>query len=310
MAAARRASRRDPVRFGVLGARSFVASHAVMPAIATSDRAEIACVASRSGRVAERWSAFEIDSYDAVLEYPSVEAIYLPLPNGMHEEWTVRAAMAGKHVLCEKPLAPDAASARRMVEACARNDVLLAEAWMSPFGDRWRVGVERARRGDIGRVESVHGEFTFTMAPTAAGNYRWDPAQGGGALLDVGIYCIGPAVELFGASPAQVAAHVTPAASGVDATISVALDWAGGRRATARCSFVEEERQLLRIVGSSGTIELDDEPHTGGDPYRPMIDAFADAVRGDALWPRPAERSVELLELLDRIRESADTLAR
>ncbi len=319
-----------PVGLGVIGGRSMVATRAVLPAIGPASGTRLAAVAARGGRVPRPWRGAAVADYDDVLRDPAVEAVYVPLPNSMHREWVERAAAAGKHVLCEKPLAPDAPGAAAMEAACAEAGVLLAEAWMTPFDPRWAEAARLAAGGTVGPVHTVEASFTFTIPPEASDNYRWDPDQGGGALLDVGIYCLGPAVELWGARPTVVRAEIDPSPSGVDATAVVELAWGGGRRAHARCSFTEPEEQRLAYVGPHGRIVLDGDAHTGGraahaiqltrddggtpvdevievapdDPYRRMLERFAAAVRGRRPWPRPAARSVELLALLDRIRRT------
>ncbi|MEM8621130.1 MAG: Gfo/Idh/MocA family oxidoreductase [Actinomycetota bacterium] len=293
------------VGLGVLGARSFVATRAVLPAVDDTPGIDVVAAASLSGTVPAPWTDASVATYDDVIEHPAVDAVYLPLPNGMHEEWTCRAAAAGKHVLCEKPLATDGATARRMFEVCNNAEVLLAEAWMTPFGTRWADGIGRAAAGVVGTIRSVDTRFTFTIGPEAADNYRWDPQQGGGALADVGIYCLGPIVDLFDAEPTEVDAIATMAPAGVDASIETTLRWSDGRVATAICSFVDDEQQSLTITGDDGVIELTDEPHTGGDPYRPMIAAFLDALQGREPWPRPRQPTLELIELIDRIRASS-----
>lgn len=316
------------IGFGVVGANSFVANAAVLPAIVEARNARLVATASRSGAVAEDWASTDVGSYEAVIEHPDVHAVYIPLPNGMHREWTERAAAAGKHILCEKPLAADAATARAMATACSDADVLLAEAWMTPFHRRYRHVVEMVERGDIGEIERIAAAFTFTIAPEAAHNYRWDPTQGGGALLDVGIYCLGPVVRLFGADPDEVTASQTITDRGVDASTSAELRWADGRSASVTCSFVDDQAQTLRIEGSTGVATLDTEAFTGGpedrdigldrgdgqrsvriddanDSYRSMIEAFADAVTGGPAWPRPVERSIDMIALIERIRDAA-----
>ncbi|MFK8026252.1 MAG: Gfo/Idh/MocA family protein [Ilumatobacter sp.] len=318
------------VGFGVIGANSFVANAAVLPGIAQSRNAHLAAAASRSRAVPQRWASSDVASYEAVLEHPDVTAVYIPLPNGMHREWTEKAAAAGKHVLCEKPLAADADTARAMAEACAAAGVILAEAWMSPFSRRYQRVMTVARSADLGTVGNIDARFTFTIGPGESSNYRWDPAQGGGALLDVGIYCLGPAVALFGAAPDTVEATSTFTDRGVDATTEATLSWNDGRRATVTCSFVDDEAQILSVSGTAGTLSVRSEAFTGGadqreldlevdhvkkvvsiadanDPYRAMIEAFADAVTGAAEWPRPPERSIEMLELIERIRDAAST---
>ena len=327
-----------PVGFGVIGARSMIATKAVLPALDAAEGARIAAVATRSGSIAAPWSALAVADYDEVVQHPDVEAVYVPLPNSMHREWVERAAAAGKHVLCEKPLGATAAEAAAMAAACADAGVLLAEAWMTPFDPRWSEAARLVREGAVGELRTIDAAFTFTLPPSAADNYRWDPALGGGALLDVGIYCVGPAAELWGTDPTTVEASVLSTARGVDATTAAELRWDDGRVARARCSFVEDDVQRLEYVGTTGRLALDGDAHTGGaparriqwwrtggaagtddggpesidvvpdDPYRGMVERFAAAVRGAAEWPRPVSRAVDLAALLDRIRAVATEL--
>jgi predicted dehydrogenase len=313
-----------PVLLGVLGARSFIATRAVIPAIRASAEADLVAVASRGGPVPDALRALDAGSYEAVIDHPAVEAVYVPLPNGLHREWVERAAAAGKPVLCEKPLAPCARDAEAMFAAAGRAGVLLAEAWMTPFQPRWRRALDMAAGGALGELRHVRAEFTFTVGPERAADYRWDPGQGGGALLDVGIYCLGPAVELWGSEPVEVSVGRRRAATGVDATSAVQASWGDGRAASVLVSFELPERQLLEIVGTAGRLAIVDRAHTGGqgataaelvlpdgtrrtlespddDPYERMVSAFARAVRGVEPWPRPAGEVVGLLLLLDRI---------
>jgi predicted dehydrogenase len=167
--------------------------------------------------------------------------------------------------------------------------------------------VREAESGALGELRSVRGEFTFTLGPDRAADYRWDPAEGGGALLDVGIYATGAAVALWGPEPVTVEAAAHPGGRGVDATIEVFLAWEGGRTATAQCSFELPERQRLEIVGSERRLTVDGKPFTGSGitAYLGMVEAFADAVRGMRPWPRPVAESVALARLLDRILDAA-----
>ncbi len=313
-----------PIRLGVLGARSMVATNAVMPAIDTSDLAELVAVASLGGPVPEPWSHLGAGTYDDVLDHPDVDAVYIPLPNGMHREWVERAADRGKHVLCEKPIAPTVADAAAMAAACDAAGVLLAEAWMTPFDARWIAAMAAVRDGVLGSVLDVDTSFTFTMSAEAGDNYRWSPDQGGGALLDVGIYCLGPIVELWGANPEAIDATALWHTTGVDARTEATLSWNDGREARIRCSFVDAEEQRIEIVGDRASLIIDADAHTGGeradrfllagsdgrvsttsvtasDPYLGMVDAFARAVRGDTPWPRPMTSTLELLTLIERI---------
>ena len=313
-----------PVGIGVIGARSMVATRAVMPAIDACDLTELVAASSLGGPVPDRWGQLAAGTYDDVIEHPDVEAVYIPLPNGMHREWVERAAEAGKHVLCEKPIAPTVADAAAMAAACDAAGVLLAEAWMTPFDARWRSAIDAMRDGELGTVLDVDSSFTFTIGADAKDNYRWSPDQGGGALLDVGIYCLGPIVELWGADPDVIDATALWHTTGVDARTEATLSWADGREARIRCSFVDAEEQRIEVVGDAASMIIDADAHTGGerarsftvagtdgrvstrsviasDPYLGMVDAFARAVRGDKPWPRPMTSTLELLTLCERI---------
>jgi D-xylose 1-dehydrogenase (NADP+, D-xylono-1,5-lactone-forming) len=194
--------------------------------------------------------------------------------------------------------------------------------------DPVRIGLARAAVGSLGEVHHVRGDFTFVLGPGQQDNYRWDPAQGGGALLDVGIYAIGAAVALWGAEPDAVTATALPSVTGIDATTSVWCDWGGGRTASALVSFELPECQRLELVGTTARIVVGGPAFTGGaaattyerhsvkgdievvasvadDPYLAMVEAFARAVRGIEPWPRPASESVALARLLDRVRAAS-----
>lgn len=320
------------IGIGVIGAGSTVARLAVLPAIAASTRTILTAAASLSGPPSTVWSDVSVADYQAVLDHPDVDAVYIPLPNAMHEEWTVRAAAAGKHVLCEKPIAASVQAAERMRVACDDAGVLLAEAWMTPFDPRWAELMRLASTGLIGTVTEVRSTFTFTIGPEASDNYRWDTAQGGGALLDVGVYCLGPAVQLWGPTPSHIDASLTrqprDGLSGVDAATSAVLRWGDDRAAHIRCSFVDDEEQSLEFIGTDGALLLDGDAHTGGiqatqiahrsndgirstinvaaaDPYLTMIDAFAAAVAGEAPWERPIDDSIDMLRLINQILETS-----
>ena len=129
-------------------------------------------------------------SYASLVEDPEVEAVYVPLPNSLHREWVERAAAAGKHVLCEKPLAPTAADARAMADACAAAGVALLEAYMTPFHPRARAVEALVASGRLGALR--FGRAVFTGVLDRPDDHRWRPEMGGGALLDVGIYCVAP----------------------------------------------------------------------------------------------------------------------
>ena len=182
-----------PLGWGVIGATSYVAQKAVLPAIVASPRARLVAVASQraaDGGGAPFGAPRAYQSYTALLEDPEVEAIYVPLPNSLHREWVERAAAAGKHVLCEKPLAPTAADARAMAAACAAAGVTLLEAYMTPYHPRAQAIEALVASGRLGALR--FGRAVFTGVLDRPDDHRWRPEMGGGALLDVGIYCLAP----------------------------------------------------------------------------------------------------------------------
>ncbi len=320
-----------PVGWGVIGATSQVAQKAVLPAIAASPGARLVAVASESAadggagcfepRRAHR-------AYDAVLDDPEVEAVYVPLPNSLHRPWVVRAAAAGKHVLCEKPLAPTVADAEAMAAACERAGVALGEAYMTPFHPRAIALDTLVASGRLGALRFARAAFTGVL--DRADDHRWRPEMGGGSLLDVGIYCLAPLLAAAGRTPARVEASATLAKSGVDASFSGWLDFGDGFTATIECSFDAPERQFLEIVGTEASVVLDraytpgpaDTAMTlrlrdgrvecivtaGADPYREMIEHFHAVVRG-GVPRRPCAASITLLAVLERLRGAAGLAA-
>ncbi|HEX9258905.1 MAG TPA: Gfo/Idh/MocA family oxidoreductase, partial [Acidimicrobiales bacterium] len=208
-----------PLKWGVLGSRSNIWNGALRPAMEASDICEIGSLGSRGGTV----------SYEDVLADASVEAVYIPLPNGMHREWAERCAAAGKHVLCEKPLAPTADDAAAMADACAAAGVILAEAYFAPFHPRAARLMQMAQDGDLGELRSLRAHFSFNKPDLE--DYRWNPDQGGGSLLDVGIYCIEPMLAASGRRAEDVGAVSATAHRtdrGVDAVFHAWLDLGDG----------------------------------------------------------------------------------
>ena len=306
----------DPVRFGVLAPTSKVARAAVVPALEASPRAEVVATASRTAG----------QDYGAVVDDPAVEAVYIPLPNGMHREWVERCAAAGKHVLCEKPLALTAADVRAMATACADAGVTLMEAYMTPFHPRSVALVDLVTAGRLGRPVSARAAFTFPLS--APDDHRWDPVLGGGALADVGIYALTPLFEVAAAGgdpvPDSVTTHAVRTDRGVDVTTIGMLHFPHGFCATFECSFDAPERQILEVVGTEARVTVEhcftaDESDTdlvlhhrdgstetisspGADPYRGMVDHFCAVVRGEAEPRRPPAVSIAFAELCDRLR--------
>jgi predicted dehydrogenase len=228
-------------------------------------------------------------------------------------------------VLCEKPLAPTVADAEIMAGACAAAGVTLLEAYMTPFHPRASAVATLVASGRLGALRFGRAVFTGTL--DRRDDHRWRPEMGGGALLDVGIYCIAPLLAATGAPPARVEAAALLSRSGVDVAFSGWLDWGDGFAAAIECSFDAPERQSLELVGTEASL-LVDRAHTPGiadssivlrhrdgrtetiaagaaDPYRAMIEHFQGVVRGDAPPRRTCADSIACLGLLERLREAA-----
>jgi predicted dehydrogenase len=245
-----------PLRFGVLGAakiaRSFVA------AVAKSELIDVMAVASRD---LEKGTAFarEFDitrvhgSYDALLEDPSVQAVYVPLPNTLHAEWVIKALTAGKHVLCEKPIAVSSADAREMYETARRHGVYLAEAY--PYrAQQQTLELQRLLAdGAIGRVQTIHACFGVMFNDPA--NIRLDPDRGGGALLDAGSYAMNFVRMIAGEKPDRVNALARWGNSGVDLSVVANLDFPSGLLGQITCSFNTAYHRHALIAGTDGILE-------------------------------------------------------
>ena len=247
------------LHWGVLSTAK-IGREKVIPAIQAADGCDVVAIAGRDGGNA-RIVADELGierahgSYQALLEDPGVDAVYIPLPNHLHAEWTIRAAAAGKHVLCEKPLALTSSEARTMVDACAEAGVVFMEAFMYRLHPTWRAVVDMVRSGRIGDLVTVQSWFSyFNDDPT---NIRNIADYGGGALMDIGCYSIDVSRLLFGSEPTNVSASITrDPASGVDIVSSGILDFETGT-ATFTCSTRCEPDQRVHIHGTTGRISVD-----------------------------------------------------
>lgn len=249
------------VRWGILGAAN-IAARAVIPGIQGSETGIVTAVASRhvdkARAMAERFGVPAwYGDYDALLESPEIDAVYIPLPNHLHAPWTIRAAQRGKHVLCEKPAALNAAQAAEMVAACREFQVKFAEAFMYRHHPRYQTLREILARGEIGRIRSLDASFTFNIA-NASTNVRFDRAMGGGGLYDVGCYPVSVARLLLDAEPtsAAVVAQFSPRHGGVDMMASGLLEFPEGVALTFRCGMWSYGRQHLEILGERGRITV------------------------------------------------------
>jgi len=325
-----------PVRWGVLGAAN-IAIEKVIPAMAASQHSRVVAIASRDARKAQA-AARELGipraygSYEELLADPEVEAIYNPLPNHLHVPWSVRAAEAGKHVLCEKPIALSAAEARELRDARDRTGVLVAEAFMVRTHPQW-LGVRKlVQDGRIGELRLVAGHFSY---------YRRDPTDirsradwGGGALLDIGCYPINISRWIFGAEPLEVAAQIERDPDmGVDRLVSALLRFPSGQ-ASFTCAGQLVPYQRVQIFGTTGRIEveipfnappdracrifLDDGRRLADesaeviefpvvDQYALQADRFSEAVRGMGDVAVPLEDAIANMAVIDAVFRAAES---
>jgi predicted dehydrogenase len=191
-----------------------------------------------------------------MLAAEDIDAVYIPLPNDLHAEWTVKAAAAGKHVLCEKPLALTAAQAEEMAGACDDAGVKLAEAFMYRHHPTWVEAVRLVTDGAIGELQAVQSWFSYFNDDPS--NIRNRLQNGGGALMDIGCYNVNSARMLFGSEPASVKASVRrDPIMLVDTLTSAVLEFPGGGQATFTCSTRAEPDQRVHIVGTTGRIDIE-----------------------------------------------------
>jgi predicted dehydrogenase len=246
------------LRWGVLSPAR-IGTEKVIPAIQAADRCTVAAIASRDeGRAEAAVGRLGIDraygSYEELLADPDIDAVYIPLPNHLHAEWTIASAAAGKHVLCEKPLALSAADAQRMVDACDAAGVCLYEAFMYRFHPSWLAVRDLLASGRIGDLRGIDVWFSyFNDDPT---NIRNILEVGGGAMWDIGCYAVSVARLLFGAEPEEVHGVVRrDPASGVDTLAAGLLEFASGA-ASFGCSTRVEPDQRVHVYGSEGRISV------------------------------------------------------
>lgn len=249
------------VRWGILSTAS-IARRSVIPGIQESQRNEVVAVASRSLEKAKNFAEecnipTAYGSYEELLNDDTIEAVYIPLPNHLHKKWTMKAAEAGKHVLCEKPIALNEAEAKEMVEACEKAGVVLAEAFMYRHQGRYEDIKKLINRGDIGDIRGIHGVFTFNGAGNP-NNIRFTKEWGGGSIYDVGCYPISAARLILDEEPTAVTTHAffSPDHGNVDMMASGLMEFSNGVALTFDCSMWADFRNRLEILGSNGRIVL------------------------------------------------------
>lgn len=318
------------IQWGVLGAAR-IAVNKVIPALQHCAHGRVAALASRDAAtaqaVAQRLGIPRAHaSYEALLADPAVDAIYNPLPNHLHVPWSIRALEAGKHVLCEKPIALDSREAETLLTAARRFPRLkVMEAFMYRHHPQWQRTHTLVAEGAIGRLRTVHAFFSYwNVDPN---NIRNLPGMGGGGLMDIGCYCVSLARFLFGAEPTRVIglAENDPA-FGVDRLASGLLEFPGGT-ATFTCATQLSAYQRVNVFGTEGRIEIEipfnappDRPtrlwlQRGAtieeiafpvcDQYTIQGDLFARAILDDTPVPTPLDDALANLRVIEAVLASA-----
>lgn len=320
------------IRWGILSTAN-IAATAFLPSLARTKRGRIVAVASRD---ADRARAFASEhgvpetcgSYEELLARDDIDAIYNPLPNSLHAEWTHKAAAAGKHVFCEKPLGVSATEAQAMVDACADAGVLLFEAFVFLYHPKSLRLRQVLAEGAIGDLVQMTASFTFSLQrPTE--NIRMNRELGGGNLMDVGCYPITYARFVFGEEPVAVQAAVKIDPDyGVDTRSSMVLTFSGDRHAVLQSGFDAPGGQRAVIHGTSGYLAVPQPCHPkeqdgfvvcrdGGEemvvveagvpPFAPAIEHFHDCLLDGAEPMATAANAVGTLRVIEAVLESART---
>jgi predicted dehydrogenase len=328
--------RQKKVKWGVLGAAS-IAVRKVIPGMQKGEWSEVTAIASRDLKKAQAAaSALKIDkaygSYEELLADPEIEAVYNPLPNHLHVPWSIKAAEAGKHVLCEKPIALNAPEAKTLLATRDRAGVKIGEAFMVKTHPQWLRARQIIRDGRIGELRAIVGVFSyFNRDPK---NVRHKPEWGGGGLLDIGSYPITMSRFMFGGEPLRVSGVLERDPEfGTDRLASGILEFRAGQSVFS-CGTQMVPYQRMQFLGSKGRIEIeipfnspidkptrilvDDGTDVGGagiraetipacDQYTVQGDAFSRAIRENSDVPVPLEDAIANMAVIDAVFRSAES---
>jgi D-xylose 1-dehydrogenase (NADP+, D-xylono-1,5-lactone-forming) len=266
-------------------------------------------LASRDEAVSRAWAteygfSKAYGSYQALLADPAIDAVYIPLPNELHKPLALAAADAGKHVLCEKPLALDAREANAMVDACGKRGVILMEAFMWRHQPRTLSILEMVRQQELGELRLIRSSFSFPIAP---GDWRLDASRGGGALWDVGCYGLNAARLFTGEEPSRFRTLARKGPSGVDLCLAALLEFPSGVMAQVDCGFEQPFRCSLELSGTRGMIDvpLAYLPPAGSKPTA----TISKLDLGDKVDSRPQEAKVVNFEPADQYAAMVDLFA-
>jgi len=245
------------LRWGLLSTARI--NRALIPPLRASQRNQLTAVASRSLEAAEAYAGEwdiprALGTYEALIDDPEVDVIYNPLPNHLHADWTIRALRAGKHVLCEKPMALTLDELDRMAAAAQETHTVLAEAFMYRHQPQTLKVKELVESGALGSLRLITGAFTFTLENPQ--DYRLRPDMGGGSIWDVGCYPISYARLIMGSEPLEVFGWQVRGPTGIDETFTGQMRFAGDVLAQFDCGFASPYRTHIEVVGSEATLDI------------------------------------------------------
>ncbi len=246
----------EKIRFGILGTAG-IAKLRFIPAIRNAKNAEVLAVASRNSEKSRRYAEENgietaYGSYEELLAQKDINAVYIPQPNGLHKEWSLKAIAAGKHVLCEKPLAPTPEDCLEMKQAAEAKDIVLMEAFMYRFHPLTEFVISQVHSGALGEIESLQASFTFILSDTE--DVRWDQKLAGGAVMDVGCYGINASRTFFAEEPTAVSAIAHYRKPGIDDRMGIFARFPSGKQAQILCGFTSDAPIGYTINGTKGWI--------------------------------------------------------
>lgn len=322
----------ETIRIGLLGAAR-ITPKAVIEPVRSLPGVEITCVAARDRERAEAYAATHgigavVSGYRQLVESPDVDVVYNPLPMSLHAEWTIAALRAGKHVLCEKPLASNAAEAAEMVQVAGETGQVLGEAFHYRYHPMFERILTEVASGRIGAVRRLEGVFDVTISridPRGALDIRWDYAASGGSLMDLGCYPMSWVRHVTGEEPEVVSAEAVEDPPGIDASMSAELRFPSGVTASVSSSMERGPEIVLRIEGTEGSIEAVNPlapqngnrltittaggttsgPVDAGGTYDHMMRAFVDHLVHGAPYPTAGQDSVANMAAIDAVYRAA-----
>jgi xylose dehydrogenase (NAD/NADP) len=316
----------DAVKWGILSTADI--NRKLIPGAHASPKVDLLAIASRDQARAESYAqewgiARAYGSYEELLADADVEAVYIPLPNTLHSEWTIRAVDAGKHVLCEKPFSRHTAEVAAAFDAAERKDRLLTEAFMYRHNPQTERLTELVDEGTIGELRLIRTAFSYALYDEA--NIRLRTDVEGGALMDVGCYCVS-GCRLLAGEPEYVYGDAWYGPSGTDWVFAGTMRFSGDVLATFDCGTALPERDELEVIGSEGSIFLDDPWHCDApglelrradgverievayeDSYRLELENLSDAIRGEGELLLGREDALGQARALEALHESAKT---